>query len=179
MIQINNDIFYFFYSFAHRSLFGDKFIVFVAETLPYLVIILAMVFVLFHHDLVRSKKPFALLKQKWKEITLVFLSSIIAWVLAYIFKNIFMTPRPFLALQDVQSLWIESGYAFPSGHSTAFMALATSIFLSHKKVGYLFIVFAVLVGLARIVAGVHFPVDILGGFILGAGVAYIVKFLQK
>lgn len=82
-------------------------------------------------------------------------------------------------MSDMWVSWIESGYAFPSGHSTAFMALATSIFLSHKRVGYLFIVFAVLIGLARIVAGVHFPLDILGGFILGAGVAYIVKFLQK
>ena len=30
-------------------------------------------------------------------------------------------------------------------------------------------------GLARIIAGVHFPIDILGGFIIGALVAYFVK----
>ncbi|MEK7588935.1 MAG: phosphatase PAP2 family protein [Patescibacteria group bacterium] len=176
---MNNKIFYFFHSFAHQSTFNDGLIVFFAETLPYFVIVFAVLFVLLHHDVVRSKKPFALLKQKWQEIIFVFLSSVIAWVLAYILKSIFMTPRPFLALSEVTPLWIEGGYAFPSGHSTAFMALAVSIFLCHKKVGYAFIGFAILIGIARIMAGVHFPIDILGGFILGAGVAYTIKFLQK
>jgi len=35
--------------------------------------------------------------------------------------------------------------------------------------------FAFLIGIARIIAGVHFPIDILGGFILGAGIAYLIK----
>jgi len=35
--------------------------------------------------------------------------------------------------------------------------------------------FALLIGLARIVAGVHFPLDILGGFALGIAVAFLVK----
>jgi membrane-associated phospholipid phosphatase len=55
------------------------------------------------------------------------------------------------------------------------MALAVSIFFSHKKMGYVFIALAFVIGFARIAGGVHFPVDILGGFILGALVAYLVK----
>ena len=117
------------------------------------------------------------LKQKWIEIVLVFFSGIVAWFLAYILKNVFMTSRPFLALPDVTPLWVESGFAFPSGHATFFMALGFAIYLTHKKIGYIFISFAILIGLARIIAGVHFPVDILGGFILGIIVAYLVKHL--
>jgi undecaprenyl-diphosphatase len=76
---------------------------------------------------------------------------------------------------QVHSLFAESWYSFPSGHATFFMALAVSIFLSHKKAGYLFMFFALLIGIARIIAGVHFPVDILGGFVIGALVAFFVK----
>jgi undecaprenyl-diphosphatase len=172
---MNQKIFYFLHSFAHQSSFNDGLIIFLADILPYIVIVFAIFFVLLHHDIARSKNPFSLLKQKAQEISFVFLTSISAWVMAYVFKNIFMAPRPFLGLPNVAPLWIEGGYAFPSGHATAFMALALAIFLCHKKVGYVFIGFAILIGVARIMAGVHFPVDILAGFILGGGMAYLIK----
>ncbi len=37
--------------------------------------------------------------------------------------------------------------------------------------------FALLIGIARVMAGVHFSIDILGGFILGALIALIVQYL--
>ena len=98
---------------------------------------------------------------------------------AYVLKLLFHTSRPFLVLPDVVPLWIESGYAFPSGHATFFMALAFAIYLLHKKVGYIFICLALFIGFARIVAGVHFPIDILGGFILGIIVSLLIKFFKS
>ena len=184
--SMNNNIFYFFYNLAHKSVFLDKVIIFIAEPLAYFVIVSAIIFVLFHHDIFTPKqgfggfgvfkKAFLNFKQKWREIVLVFFSSISAWVLAYVLKILFHTSRPFLVLPDVTPLWIESGYAFPSGHATFFMALAVAVYLSHKKAGYVFITFAFLIGLARITAGVHFPIDIFGGFVLGSGVAYLVNY---
>jgi undecaprenyl-diphosphatase len=99
--------------------------------------------------------------------------------LAYIFKFLIHTPRPFDAFTQVHSLIPESGFAFPSGHATFFMALAVSIFFYHKKAGYVFMFFALLIGLARIAAGVHFPADILGGFVLGGLVSYLVAYFAK
>ena len=78
-----------------------------------------------------------------------------------------------MVLENIRPLFPETGFAFPSGHATFFAALAISIFFLNKKVGYIFIFFALLIGLARIMAGVHFPIDILGGFILGSLVAYL------
>ena len=59
------------------------------------------------------------------------------------------------------------------------MALAFIIFLLHKKVGLLFFFFAILIGLARISLGVHYPQDIFAGFILGIFIAYLFKFLYN
>ena len=81
-------------------------------------------------------------------------------------------------MSDVQSLIKETGFSFPSGHASFFMALACAIFISHKKAGYLFMFFALLIGIARIIAGVHFPVDILGGFILGYAISRVIYFFR-
>lgn len=172
---MNNTIFYFFYNLAHQSKIFDGLIIFFAVYFPYIVVILAGLFLLFHHEILKAENPYRVFLEKKKEILMVFFSGFLAYFISVILKILFHTSRPFLILPDVQALFPETGYAFPSGHATFFMALAFSIFFLHKKAGYLFMLFALLIGLARIVAGVHFPIDILGGFILGALVAYFVK----
>jgi len=172
---MNNTIFLFFYNLAHRSIFFDKLVIFSAVDFPYVVVILAGLFLLFHHEILQAENPFQVFLKKKKEILLVFFSGFLAYFISVILKILLHTPRPFLALPNIQALFTESGFAFPSGHATFFSALAFSIFFLHKKAGYVFMFFALLIGLARIIAGVHFPVDILGGFVLGAGVAYFVK----
>jgi len=172
---MNNNIFFFFYNFAHQSKIVDGFIVFFAVYFPYLVVILAGLFLLFHHDVFQAENPFQVFLKNKKEILLVFFSGCLAWVVAQIFKILIHIPRPFVALTGVHSLFAETGHSFPSGHATFFMALAVSIFFLHKKAGYLFMLFAFLISIARIAAGVHLPLDILGGFIFGALIAFFVK----
>jgi undecaprenyl-diphosphatase len=163
---MNNDIFFFFYNLAQQSVFLDKLIVFFAIYFPFIVAGLAGLFLIFY-------------RKSWRELFLVFMSSGLAYVCSKILKILIHTPRPFDALANVSSLFGATGFAFPSGHATFFMALAISIFLLHKKAGYVFVFFALLIGLARIIAGVHFPIDILGGFILGAGISCLVASLAK
>ncbi len=172
---MNIEIFYFFYNFAHQSAFVDTVIIFFAAYFQYFVILGALVFLLIHHEVLPSKNPIQEFKKKWKEITLVFFTGGFAWVVAKALKFIIHTDRPFLALPDVQALFSETGYAFPSGHATFFMALAVALFFNHKKLGYVYVFFALLISIARIAGGVHFPLDILGGFALGALVAYLLK----
>ena len=164
---MNNAIFYFFYNLVHRSIFFDKIVVFTAIYFPYIVVILAGLFLLFHHKILQAENPFRVFWEKKKKILLVFFSSALAWFVSEIFKILFHIPRPFLVLPDIHTLFTETGYSFPSGHATFFSALAVSLFFLHKKAGYVFMFFALLIGLARIIAGVHFPIDILGGFIFG------------
>jgi len=175
MNQINNDLFLFFYSLAHKGPVLDGVIVFVAHIVPYIFILVAGLFLLIHNEVFAERNPIKAFLQKWREITLAFFTGGIAWFLGYVLKLLIQTPRPHLALPDIYPLIEKTDFSFPSGHATAFMALAFAIYFSHKKAGYWFIFFAFLIGTARIVAGVHFPIDILGGFILGYIVAYLVN----
>ena len=170
---MNEAIFYFFYNFAHQAVWLDKAIIFTAVYFPYLVIFFAFAYILFHRG--TASNPLFLVLKKFKELILVFGTAGVAWVIARVLKILISASRPFDALPGVTFLFTQTGHAFPSGHATFFSALAFAIFFINKTAGYVFMLFALLIGLARIMAGVHFPIDILGGFALGAVVAYFVK----
>jgi len=183
---MNNQIFFTFYNLAHQSLFLDRLFVFIAHIFPYILILLVGIFLLFHHEVLSFKtsyqkeaiwNSFRILKQKWREIVLVFFSGIFAWCVATLLKIIIQSPRPYLALENVVPLLNKTDFSFPSGHATFFMAISFAVFLSHRRAGYLFMLCALLIGLSRIIVGVHFPVDILVGFILGIAIAYLVRYI--
>ncbi|MEK7190286.1 MAG: phosphatase PAP2 family protein [Patescibacteria group bacterium] len=169
---MNNTVFSFFYNLAHQSQILDSVIVFFAVYFPFVVVFGAGIF-LFRFFSWNPQTPEFF--KKYKEFLPLFFSSVLAYCLAYILKILFHISRPILALPDIQPLLTKTSFSFPSEHATFFMALAFSIFFLHKKAGYIFMFFAFLIGLARIVAGVHFPIDILGGFILGIVVAFVAR----
>jgi len=160
---------------AHHSQVFDAVVVFFAVYFPYIVIIIAGLFLLFHHEVLQAENPFQVFLEKKKEILMVFFIGIIAYLADTAIKFIIQTPRPFDVFSQVHPLFAEDWYSFPSGHATFFMALAFALFFLHKKTGYVFMFFAVIIGIARIIAGVHFPIDILGGFCVGFLVAYLFK----
>lgn len=70
---------------------------------------------------------------------------------------------------------IDKAASFPSGHATFFFALAFCTFLINKKWGWILTAAAVVTTVARVVAGVHWPSDIVGGAII-AGLVFAVMY---
>lgn len=109
-------------------------------------------------------------------IAIALVSSFITYVLAILFKYNFPSPRPFEVLTEVKPFFLTAqGDAFPSGHAAFFGALALGLFWQDKRVGSVFIAGAVLMGICRILAGVHWPVDILASFVLAGVISLIVQ----
>lgn len=169
---MNETLFYFFNSFAGYNNVLDQVIVFVAVWLGNIAIVGTAVFVFSHHDHGIEPHTKASLVRKGKELAIIFASAFSAWVMVQILKIIFATERPFDVL-GITSLFDHGGHAFPSGHATFFSALAVAVYFYHKGLGIVLGVAAVVIGTARIAAGVHFPIDILGGLILGPLVALV------
>lgn len=178
---MNISIFNFLFSFAHQSPFLDKVIVFIAEPFGYIMILLAVLFLFIHKDEgFDYKKPLKGLVRKIKEIALVFSSGIFAFIISESVKYIYQAPRPFLYFKNVVPLFYHGGMdSFPSGHATFFSALAVSLYFCHPRIGKLFMIVAVMIGLARVTAGIHFPIDIIGGFILGPIIVLIFNLIFK
>lgn len=62
--------------------------------------------------------------------------------------------------------------SMPSGHSASAAAFATAVLLEDRRFGLPAAGLAAAVGLSRVHAGVHYPADVLAGFLLGVGAAF-------
>lgn len=109
---------------------------------------------------------------KYKASIYLIIVTIISTVFNFLTKNIVLRNRP-----DHLRLIEETGYSFPSGHAMGSIAFYGFIIflLSKSKINkYLKIFLSVIIGLtifligiSRIYVGVHYPSDIIGGFLLG------------
>jgi membrane-associated phospholipid phosphatase len=89
-------------------------------------------------------------------------------------KNLFRQPRPY-NLDPSVGMAFESSYGFPSGHAQNSLCLWVPVMFrteNRKKETKLIIWLAailliLLIALSRLYLGVHFPTDILGGWITG------------
>ncbi|MDQ5957328.1 MAG: hypothetical protein QG614_303 [Patescibacteria group bacterium] len=111
-----------------------------------------------------------------KESLLIGIGSVVGWGVSNIIKNILKIPRPELA-SDVL-FKNESLYSFPSGHTTFFFTLGTVMYFYHKKTAIIIFILGAMVGCARVLMGVHFPVDIFGGATLGIIVGLAIQIIK-
>lgn len=80
--------------------------------------------------------------------------------------------RPCHELENVRLLVSCGGkHAFPSSHAANTFAAAVTFAFFYRRFAGLWVAFSLLIGLSRIVVGVHYPGDVLGGFILGCLIA--------
>jgi undecaprenyl-diphosphatase len=118
-------------------------------------------------------------KFKQEQALHALISSIFAWIITQMIKSLIPTVRPFkINGFPPLTLTVPNDGAFPSGHSAAAFALAVTIYLHDKRLGALFILAALGVGAGRILGNVHFPLDILGGIVVGTLVAVAIDRLH-
>jgi len=171
MQTINEKIFWYFYNFAHQSSGVDSAIIFTSETLGVLMLIVLVIF-LFSHEHIKAGSFSGItgrgVGMGFHNVIVILTSAVLAWVLSRLIKLGFPIDRPFAVLDGVTPLFApDSMSTFPSGHATFFTATATALYFYHKKLGVLALFGAVAIGLARIAAGVHWPLDIIAGITLG------------
>jgi len=158
---------------VHISSFLDYIGIFLADYLEYFLIILALFFLFL---------PKAKFVRKRLIIISAFISAIISrFFITEIIRFFYHRPRPYIVLESAQKIISENKdfSSFPSGHAAFFFALAMGIYFYNKKLGILFFIATILMGIARIFVGVHWPTDILGGAIIGIIFSVIINKIMK
>lgn len=103
------------------------------------------------------------------------LTVILALVFGQIISHIYPHPRPFTVEATVHQLIPHApDNSFPSDHALGTFALAFAIWRSNRRWGAGLLVLAIITGLGRIYAGVHYPADIVGGAIVALLAAFLV-----
>lgn len=106
-------------------------------------------------------------------------------------KNVFLRYRPYMVHPEVKCLKpvhegdlydpLLQGYSFPSGHTSnsSTMYFSLPVYAKKKWLVVIGILIPFFVGLSRVCLGVHYPTDVIVGWLLGAVVVAVMTFLQK
>ncbi len=120
-------------------------------------------------------------KNESRRALLVVTSVAGAALLNIILKSIFTRDRPELWTRLIQ----ETGYSFPSGHAmaSAALAIAVAVALWHSRwrwYGFWFaVIYMVFVGYSRLYLGVHYPTDIVAGWLVSGAWVLAVALLMR
>ncbi|MBI5729311.1 MAG: phosphatase PAP2 family protein [Candidatus Magasanikbacteria bacterium] len=149
-------------------MFRNGVIIFAADYLIVIIILLAVVFWLRQRTAVKKE----IVRRAVISFPLIFIVSRIMGAFYY-------NPRPFVALNITPFVAHIADNGFPSDHTLLGVAGAALIFTFNKKWGVVLYTLAVLVGIGRVAALVHHPVDIVGSLIAASGVMAAVYYTER
>lgn len=154
-------------SLAGHSTILDEVFVFITNYLAYAVV--AAVVLYFFIKEIKVKKTIPDLLHHMSTFFYLCVSLLSTWLVVEVIKTFVAGPRPF---QVIYTLTVLSPFgsldSFPSAHTALTTALGMSVFLLYRRFGALLLFFAFVVGFSRVYIGVHFPIDVLFGFLIGA-----------
>ncbi len=123
---------------------------------------------------------FLLGKRKAKVTSMLAVTAIaLSRLSVQILKHIFNRPRPFFVYKDINIFTAIRGSSFPSGHATLIFSVATVLSFKYKRISWIFITFAILIGLSRVYMGLHYPSDIISGAVLGISIGMCILYLEN
>lgn len=168
---MDNLLFASVYNLAFKEVWADTLVILFAVYWEYVALVVLVLY------LWAPKFRKVDLKSRAIHAALALFSALVAkFGVVSLIRYFYPRQRPFV-FEGLDSLISQNPLeaSFPSGTSTFFMALAVYFLLAkHKKIGLFLLVSAVLIGLARVAAGIHWPSDILAGWLVGGLVSWVV-----
>lgn len=128
---------------------------------------------------------FLLLQGLWRRALFVMAASFGGWFLNGALKQLFQRPRPDVVphLREAMSLSFPSGHALTS--AVVYLTLgALSMHIARRRLTKLYcmamaMLATVLVGMSRIYIGVHYPTDVLAGWLIGLSWALLCWMIER
>ena len=110
---------------------------------------------------------------------LVAAADVVAQVLAYALKGVTDVDRPPTRYAEPKPLvHVPHDHSFPSGHSASSFACATVLAFAVPRFALPLYLLAAAIAFSRVYVGVHWPLDVIGGAVLGVVVATVLLKLE-
>ena len=166
---MNQELFNVINEFAGKNHIVDAIVIFCAKYLIYILFAAAAGLI-----------GYLVYKRQWRPVIFFSANLALTFALLLIASKLHLSDRPFVDGKATMLIHHAATQSFPSDHMTASIAVAFGLtfFTRYKFIGSLAIIAACLIGFSRIVAGVHYPLDIAGAIAIGivasicVGVAY-------
>ncbi len=168
-MNIDAEIYLYLNKFAGEYFFLDFIFYFFASILPYLFIFAFVFFFL------RNPQ-----KNGFFSLEVIFTGFFSRYALIEAGRYFFPRERPFQVLEEVNLILpYKESLSFPSGHTAFLFGISTAVYFYNKRIGIIFYLLSFLGGVARVFAGMHWPLDIVAGALTGVLGGIIISELAR
>ncbi len=133
---------------------------------PLVLILLVILLVFLAKDAVERKSAI-------EAVICAFVAVIIVSVVLAVLNLLWFRPRPFVSQQVNLIFYHPTDSAFPSNAASLAFALSFAVLFYRWKIGVVMLALSVYLSLSRVFCGIHYPLDVLGGMLLGLSAAAI------
>jgi membrane-associated phospholipid phosphatase len=161
-MELNVSLFNIVHGLANQNGGVDALIRFCADPLGILLVLCVAWYIISHHTHIHGA---------WEMVGFLGLAFLAAGI-AYGIKEFYPTLRPTEYFLSLAPLIAAPGAAFPSMHTAFYTALGSAMAVGHRRSTFAVLSLGIVVGVARVAAGVHWPMDIFFGFLLGGFVGW-------
>jgi undecaprenyl-diphosphatase len=102
-----------------------------------------------------------------KAVVYALLAEILANGIVKFSNLIYFRPRPFAAMPVKMLFYEPTDSSMPSNPAAVGFAFATGVWLVNRRAGVLLYALAILLSFARVYSGVHYPLDVVSGALIG------------
>lgn len=168
---MNMELFRLINNLANRNIVLDKIMVFFSKDVPYIFMaILAFIFIL---GIIKDKEDYR------KASINAFVITVINLALSFIIGSIYYVDRPFVHNKVNLLISHTADASFPSDHATGTMSIALGLGKYSRIIGIIMTILSLIVGFSRVYVGNHYPLDVIGAYIIVSITSYLYNLLLK
>lgn len=168
---MNMEFFRLINNLANKNALLDKIMIFFSKDVPYIFMaVTALVFIL---GVIKKN-------EECRKVSVnTFIITVINLMLSFIIGSVYYVDRPFVHNKVNLLVPHVKDASFPSDHATGTMSIALGLGKYNRILGIIMTILSIIVGFSRVYVGNHYPLDVIGAYVMVFITSYLYNLLLK